>query len=65
VARQANAALPFMGMQSYEKKIQRRITPREAVTVKNYLTENEMKAFGLLVERYLAFAKVQAQQHIT
>jgi len=64
VARRANAALPFMGMQSYDKKNQRRITQQEALTAKNYLTENEMKALGLLVEQYLAFAEAQAQQHI-
>ncbi|MDR1888021.1 MAG: virulence RhuM family protein [Zoogloeaceae bacterium] len=64
VARRANAALPFMGMQSCDKKPQRRITQHEAVTAKNYLTEDEMKALGLLVEQYLAFAEAQAQQHI-
>ncbi|GHV23939.1 DNA-binding protein [Planctomycetales bacterium] len=63
VARRANAALPFMGMQSYDKKTQRRVTPHEAVTAKNYLTGDEMKALGLLVEQYLAFAEAQAQQH--
>jgi hypothetical protein len=47
----------FMGMQSYDKKNQRRITQQEAVTAKNYLTEKEMKALGLLVEQYLAFAE--------
>jgi hypothetical protein len=64
VARRANAALPFMGMQSYDKKNQRRISQQDAVTAKNYLTEDEMKALGLLVEQYLAFAEAQAQQHI-
>jgi hypothetical protein len=64
VARRANAVLPFMGMQSYDKKNQQRITQQEAVTAKNYLAEPEMKALGLLVEQYLAFAEAQAQQHI-
>lgn len=64
VARRANAILPFMGMQSYDKKNQRRITQQDAVTAKNYLTETEMKALGLLVEQYLAFAEAQAQQQI-
>ena len=64
VARRANAGLPFMGMLSYDKKIERRITPQEAATAKNYLNSEEMKALGLLVEQYLAFAEAQAQQQI-
>ena len=64
VARRANAELPFMGMQSYDKKNERRITKQDAVTAKNYLTGDEIKALGLLVEQYLAFAQAQAQQHI-
>lgn len=64
VARRANAELPFMGMQSYDKKLPQRITKQDAATAKNYLNEDEMKALGLLVEQYLAFAEAQAQQHI-
>lgn len=64
VARRANAELPFMGMQSCDKKSERRITPQDAVTAKNYLSPDEMKALGLLVEQYLAFAEAQAQQRI-
>ncbi|MGL6196893.1 MAG: RhuM family protein [Thermoguttaceae bacterium] len=64
VARRANAELPFMGMQSYDKKNERRITKQDAVTAKNYLSADEMKALGLLVEQYLAFAEAQAQQQI-
>lgn len=64
VVRRANANLPFMGMQSYDKKLPQRITKRDAMTAKNYLNEDEMKALGLLVEQYLAFAEAQAQRHI-
>ena len=64
VVRRANAELPFMGMQSYDKKNPRRITKQDAMTAKNYLNEEEMRALGLLVEQYLAFAEAQAQQHI-
>ena len=63
VARRANAALPFMGMQSCDKKNQERITQQDALTAKNYLSGDEMKTLGLLVEQYLAFAETQAQQH--
>ncbi|MBO4512751.1 MAG: virulence RhuM family protein, partial [Victivallales bacterium] len=64
VVRRANAELPLMGMQSYDKKLPKRITKQDAMTAKNYLNEDEMKALGLLVEQYLAFAEAQAQQHI-
>lgn len=64
VARRANAELPFMGMQSYDKKNERRITKQDALTAKNYLSQDEMRALGLLVEQYLAFAEAQAQQRI-
>ena len=53
-----------MGMQSYDKKLPQRITKRDAMTAKNYLNEDEMKALGLLVEQYLAFAEAQAKRHI-
>lgn len=64
VSRRANAELPFMGMQSYDKKSETRITLQDAATAKNYLSSDEMKALGLLVEQYLAFAEAQAQQQI-
>mgnify|MGYP000139889303 CR=1 FL=1 len=64
VVHRANAALPFMGMQSYDKKDPRRITQQDAVTAKNYLNESEMKDLGLLVEQYLAFAEAQAGRHV-
>lgn len=64
VVHRANPQLPFMGMSSYDKKIERRITKQDAVTAKNYLTESEIKDLGLLVEQYLAFAEAQANRHI-
>lgn len=64
VVHRANAALPFMGMQSYDKKDPRRITQQDAMTAKNYLNESEMKDLGLLVEQYLAFAEAQAGRHV-
>ncbi len=64
VAHRANPALPYMGMTSYDKKNPARITKQEAVTAKNYLTEDEMKDLGLLVEQYLAFAESQARRQV-
>ncbi|MFR9542204.1 MAG: RhuM family protein [Rikenellaceae bacterium] len=64
VMHRANAELPFMGMTSYDKKIEKRITKSEAKTAKNYLTEAEMQDLGLLVEQYLAFAEAQARRQV-
>jgi len=64
VARRANAKLPYMGMTSYDKKQPLRITRQDAVTAKNYLSEDEIKDLGALVEQYLAFAENQARRQI-
>jgi hypothetical protein len=62
VARRASAELPLMGMQSLDKTSKDKIKKSDVIIAKNYLNENEMKALGLLVEQYLAFAEAQAQQ---
>ena len=64
VVHRANPNLPFMGMKSYDKKNPKRITKQDAITAKNYLTEDEMKDLGLLVEQFLAFAEAQARRHV-
>ncbi|MDD6209824.1 MAG: virulence RhuM family protein [Bacteroidales bacterium] len=64
VVHRANAELPNMGMTSYDKKLPAAITKAEAKTAKNYLTEDEMKDLGLLVEQYLAFAEAQARRQV-
>jgi hypothetical protein len=62
VYRRADAALPLMGMQSYDKKGTASIKKSEVSIAKNYLNEDEIKLLGLLVEQYLAFAETMAQQ---
>jgi len=57
VYRRADANLPLMGMQSYDKESSRSITKSDVSVAKNYLAEDEMKLLGLLVEQYLAFAE--------
>ena len=47
-----------------DKSNPRRITKADAATAKNYLTEDEMKDLGLLVEQYLAFAESQARRQV-
>jgi len=62
VYRRADAELPLMGMQSYDKRGTGSIKKSEASIAKNYLNEDEIKLLGLLVEQYLAFAETMAQQ---
>jgi hypothetical protein len=62
VYRRADAALPLMGMQSFDKKSPVAVRKSDVSVAKNYLNEDEMKLLGLLVEQYLAFAETMAQQ---
>ena len=64
VYRRSDASKPLMGMLSFDKH---GVTPskKDAGIAKNYLQEDEIKLLGLLVEQYLAFAEVMAQQQIT
>lgn len=62
VYRRTDAALPLMGMQSYDKKEAVFIKKSDVSIAKNYLNEDEIKLLGLLVEQYLAFAETMAQQ---
>lgn len=62
VYRRANAALPLMGMQSYDKSGHSIVRKSDVSIAKNYLNEDEMKLLGLIVEQYLAFAETMAQQ---
>ena len=64
VYRRADATLPLMGMQSFDRKSELAVRKSDVSIAKNYLAENEMKLLGLLVEQYLAFAETMAQQQI-
>lgn len=63
VFRRSDASLRLMGMQSYDKKNIGKIRKSDVSIAKNYLSEDEIKLLGLLVEQYLAFAETMAQQH--
>jgi hypothetical protein len=63
IYRRADASLPLMGMQSYDKENVVMIRKSDVSIAKNYLNEEEIKLLGLLVEQYLAFAETMAQQH--
>ena len=62
VYRRADATLPLLGMKSFDKKEAASIKKTDVSVAKNYLTEDEIKLLGLLVEQYLAFAETMAQQ---
>ena len=62
IYRRADANLPLLGMQSYDKDNSTRIRKSDVSIAKNYLSEDEIKLLGLLVEQYLAFAETMAQQ---
>ena len=62
VYNRADASLPLLGMQSYDKTATATIKKSEVSIAKNYLNEEEIKLLGLLVEQYLAFAETMAQQ---
>ncbi|MCX6251547.1 MAG: virulence RhuM family protein [Bacteroidetes bacterium] len=62
VYRRADASLPLMGMQSFDKKATSVIKKSDVTIAKNYLNEDEIKLLGLLVEQYLAFAETMALQ---
>ncbi len=62
VYRRADATLPLLGMQSYNKRGNSSIKKSDISIAKNYLNEDEIKLLGLLVEQYLAFAETMAMQ---
>lgn len=61
IYRRVDASLPLLGMQSYDKNAVS-VRKKDVIVAKNYLAEDEIKLLGLLVEQYLAFAEVMAQQ---
>lgn len=63
IYRRVDATLPLMGMRSFDKAGIAKIKKSDIAVAKNYLTEDEIKLLGLLVEQYLAFAETMAQQH--
>lgn len=55
---------PLLGMNSFDKT-SKNLTKKDVSIAKNYLSEEEIKLLGLLVEQYLAFAETMAMQRIS
>ena len=53
----ADADKPFLGLTNFKGKY---ITTRDIEIAKNYLSEDELKQFNLIVSMYLDFAELQA-----
>ncbi|MBN2038108.1 MAG: virulence RhuM family protein [Chitinispirillaceae bacterium] len=64
VYRRVDASLPLLGMQSFDKKATVPILKTDVSIAKNFLSEDEIKLLGLIVEQYLAFAETMAQQRV-
>lgn len=64
VYRRVDAALPLLGMKSFDKTTAVSIKKSDVSIAKNFLKENEIKLLGIIVEQYLAFAESMAQQQI-
>lgn len=64
VFKRSDATSPFMRMKSIDKKLEKSITKKDSEIAKNYLSEDELKLLGLIVEQYLAFAQTMANQRI-
>ena len=62
VYRRVNIELPLLGMQSFDRQGGKLIRKSDVSIAKNYLNHDEIKLLGLIVEQYLAFAEVMAQQ---
>ena len=58
----ANASLPQMGLTS--TAIPNKVRKKDIEIGKNYLNEDEIRLLKLIVEQFLAFAEIQAMQHI-
>jgi len=56
----ADAAAPFMGLQSFGGEMP---TLKDAQTAKNYLNENELRILNNLVSGYFDLAEINAMEH--
>ena len=64
IYRRADAGKNNMGLQTWETAPSGKIRKSDALTAKNYLSENELKSLELIVSGYLDFAEQQARRNI-
>jgi len=62
IVKRADSEKPYMGLTSWSGDKPRK---KDIVIAKNYLSEPELKKLNLLVDQYLAFAELQAEERKT
>ncbi len=65
IAERADASKPNMGLTTWKGSPRGPIRKADTEIAKNYLDEQELKTLNLLVDQYLSFAELQAQQRKT
>lgn len=65
IAERADAAKPNMGLTTWKGAPSGPIRKTDTEVAKNYLSEPELRQLNLLVDQYLSFAELQAQQRKT
>jgi hypothetical protein len=62
ILERANAEKPNMGLTTWKNAPDGPIRKSDVTIAKNFLTEPELKQLNLIVDQYLSFAELQAQQ---
>lgn len=62
IAERADASRPNMGLTTWKGSPSAPIRKADVEIAKNYLGEDELRTLNLLVDQYLSFAELQAQQ---
>src|SRR5258705_7530455 len=62
ITERANAERPNMGLTTWKSGPAGLIRKSDVVVAKNYYTQEELRSLNLIVDQYLSFAELQAQQ---
>jgi hypothetical protein len=65
ISQRADASRPNMGLTTWKNAPKGRIRKADVDVAKNYLTEKELRQLNLIVDQYLSFAELQAEQRKT
>ena len=62
ITERASADKPNMGLTTWKSGPNGPIRKTDVIVAKNYYTEEELRSLNLIVDQYLSFAELQAQQ---